>query len=110
MATLTTQHVSLTGLEATYAAAAGGGDEFTPDKNTFVHVKNGGGSDITATVVTPNNHSTGLAIADVAVTVTAAEDRFIGPFPYQHFAGSNGLADITYSGTTSVTVAVLRVA
>lgn len=109
MAALATQDVTLTGLGATYAAAAGGGDTFVPGEDVFLHVKNGGASPITVTVTTPNTAVGGLAIADSVTTVPNAGERFIGPFPAQHFVNASGVADVAYSGVTSVTVAVVRV-
>lgn len=107
MANLATQVITLEGVGPTYAAAAGGGDTFTPGDDVFLHVKNGGGAPITVTVVTPNTVGT-LAIADVTVSVPAAGERMIGPMPRQTFSRSaDGLGDITYSAVTSVTVAVL---
>jgi len=108
MATLTSQQIVAGGLAPTYAAAAGGGDRFTPGDNVILHVKNGGGSGITVTVVTPGT-VVGQAIGDVTNSIGAGGDEFMGPFPAQHFAAADGLADITYSGVTSVTVAVLKV-
>lgn len=108
MATLATEAVSKSGLNATYAAANAGGDSFTPDRSTFLHVKNGDAASKTVTIATPATMA-GLAIDDVAVTIPAGEDRFIGPFPPDLFADTDGLADITYSAVTSVTVAVIRV-
>lgn len=109
MATLATQKIARAGLGPTYAAAAGGGDSFSPSKNTFLHVKNGGGGAVTVTVVTPGTLIADIAIADVAVSVPAGGERMIGPCPYEYFADpADGLADITYSGVTSVTVAVLE--
>lgn len=108
VANLATQVIGLTGLAPAYSAAAGGGDTFTPGDDVFLHVKNGGGSSVTVTVVTPNTAAGGLAISDVAVAVPAAGERMIGPLPRQNFSRSaDGLGDITYSGVTSVTVAVL---
>ncbi len=108
MATLATQSITRAGLEATYAAAAGGGDKFAPDANAVLHVKNGSGGDITVTVATQGT-VVGNPIADNAVVVTAGEERFIGPWPYEHYsAAADGLAAITYSGVTSLTVAVFR--
>lgn len=109
MAALATQSIVLTGLAPTYAAAAGGGDTFTPDDRTFIQVKNGSGGAITVTVATPGT-IIGLGIADVSVSVPATTgDRMIGPFPAQHFADpADGLADITYSGVTSLTIGVFK--
>ena len=109
MAVLAVQRITRAGLAPAYSAAAGGGDKFSPTDRTFLHVKNGGGSPITATVVTPKQTSYGAAIADIAVSVPAAGERMIGPFPRQHFADTDdALADITYSAVTSVTVAVVE--
>lgn len=109
MADLATQEITLAGLGAAYSAAAGGGDTFTPGEDVVLHVKNGGVAPITVTVVTPNTSVGGLAIADSVTSVPNAGDRFIGPFPAQHFArSSDGKVDITYSGVTSVTLAVLK--
>ena len=107
MATLTTQEVDLDGVEVTFASAAGGGDSFTPSSRTFLWLKNASGGDITVTVDTPGT-VIGLAVANSVTTVQAGEDRLIGPFPYEHFAQTDGLADITYSGVTTLTVAVLK--
>ncbi len=110
MATFATQEVRRSGLAPAYSAAAGGGDSFTPDNDTFIHVKNASGASITVTVVTPGSAFEDTTISDIAVSVPATTgDRMIGPFPPQHFADpSDGLADITYSGVTSLTVAVLK--
>lgn len=112
MATLTVNEVTLAGFRDDNAlvAAAGGGDSFLPGATTYIRVNNGGGAPITVTVATPNSvGNSGLAQADVSVSVTNAQSRLIGPFPAHLFAqADDGLADITYSGVTSVTVGVFR--
>ena len=111
MAVIATQQVTRAGIAPTYSAAAAGGDKFTPTKDTVLHVKNGGGAAVTATVVTPKEAFVGAAIADIAVSVPAAGERLIGPFPASDFrAATDGLADITWSAVTSVTVAALETA
>lgn len=109
MATLATQSVTRAGVVPAYAAAAGGGDKFTPDSCTYLHVKNGSGAPINVTIVTPNTVF-GDAIADRVVAVGATSEAVIGPFPAQHFANSadSGLAAITYSGVTSLTIGAFR--
>ena len=109
MAALASQVININGLAPSYAAAAGGGDTFTPDADTVVHVKNGGGAPITVTVVTPRvDPATGLAEADVSVSVPNGGERFIGPFPAEVYADpATRVASIGYSAVTSVTVAVL---
>jgi hypothetical protein len=109
MATLTTQVVTRAGIQPTYAACAGGGDSFVPTERTYLHIKNGSGGAITVTVVAVGNVLPNMAVPSVVVSVTAGQERKIGPFPYEYFADpTDGLADITYSGVTSLTIGVFR--
>lgn len=107
MADLTVQSISRTGLEPTYAAATGGGDAFVNDGRTFFHIKNGDVSDKTVTFVTQKT-VLALAVADLAVVVTASEDRMVGPFPTGVFNDGNKKVSVTYSAVTSVTVAAIK--
>lgn len=110
MATLATQGVTRAGVAPTYAAAAGGGDRFTPGAATWLHVKNGSGGAITVTVATPRTDAYGNAIADNTISVPAAGERVIGPFPTEAYGStSDGLADITYSEVTSLTIGAFSV-
>lgn len=104
MAVLTAQAISRTGLEATYDSAAAGGDSFVNTGVEFIHIKNGSGGDITVTAATTVTVDS-LAVADLAVVITAGEERMIGPFPCRWYGTSVGL---TYSGVTSLTLAVLQ--
>lgn len=109
MATIAPQNISRAGVGPTYSAAAGGGDSFLPGSDTFVHVKNGSGAPITVTLVTPGFVAGDIPIADPTVSVPAGGERMIGPFPPGYFADpADGLADLTYSGVTSLTLAVLK--
>ncbi|WP_416976719.1 hypothetical protein [Streptomyces sp. T028] len=110
MATLTTQTIVAAGLDPTYAAASGGGDKVTPGPTTFLHVINGGGSSVTVTVATPGNFYAAVANPDLTVTVGASGEQMI-PIPQNPFGdpADSGLAAVTYSGVTSVTVAALRI-
>lgn len=109
MATRATEVVDIDGLNATYHAASGGGDQFTPGERTFLHVKNDNAASCTVTVTTPGT-VVGQAIADVAVAVPAGQERFIGPFSAEHFgAADDGLADVSWSVSASVTFAVVRI-
>jgi len=107
MALLTTQQIVLAGLEATYASCAGGGDTFSNDGQTFLHVKNGSGGDITVTINSVEACNQG-SDHDVAVVVTAGEERMIGPFPRKRFNSATGTASISYSGVSSLTIAALK--
>ncbi|KAB1146830.1 hypothetical protein F7R91_14735 [Streptomyces luteolifulvus] len=110
MATLSTQTIVAAGLDPTYAAAAGGGDKVVPGSTTFLHVINGGGSPVTVTVAAPGNFYAAVANPDLAVTVDASGEKMI-PIPATPFGdpADSGLAAVTYSGVTSVTVAALRI-
>jgi hypothetical protein len=100
----TVQRIQRSGLEATYAAAASGeGNSFANSGNTFLHVKNGSGSEVTVTIASTAVVD-GLAVADATVAVPAGEDRMIGPFSTTTFGST---VTVTFSATTSVTVAAI---
>ena len=109
MATLSVENIVVTGLNATDNAAAGGGDDFANDgEKTFVNIKNGSGGAITVTFddtgsVEPEGST--QFDPDVEVSVPASGERLCGPFPLSRFGKSVGM---TYSGVTSLTVAVLK--
>lgn len=109
MATLTVQEIAYTGLEATYASAAGAGDQVAAGEETFLHIKNGSGSDITVTVETPGTVS-GIAIVDPDTVVTAGEERFIGPLGKALFGDptDSNLVSITYTDVTTLTIAAIK--
>ncbi len=104
---LTVQSIVPAGLEATYEAANVAGNEFTNDGSMFLHVKNGSASPINVTIQTAGMVG-GLAIADVVVAVTNAEDRLIGPFRPDIYNRTDGLVYVDYSAVTTVTVALLK--
>lgn len=111
MANLTVQSITRTGLAPTYAAAAGGGDTFTPGRHTFLHVKNGSGGSLIVYGVTPGTLIGDIAIGDPGCTVPAGGEQMFGPFPREYFADpTDGLVHSAYSGVTSLTVAVLNLA
>lgn len=108
MALLTTQTITRAGATPSYAAVAAS-DTFVPGSGVFLHVKNAGGSSDTCVVQVLQGDPPGLTIADNSVSVTNGQERMIGPFSAQFFADpTTGLATVTHSFTTSVTVAVLN--
>lgn len=108
MAVVSPQTVQIAGTAPTYNAASAGGDKVSrPGTNVVLHVKNGSAGAITATVVTPGTIA-GQAIGDVAVSVPASGERFIGPLTRQYFANSDGQVDLTWSASASVTFAVIE--
>lgn len=108
MALLTVQNITRTGLAPAYTAVAAS-DTFTTDVNTFIHIKNAGGSPDTCVVQVLQGDPPGLTISDNSVSVTNAQERMIGPLPAQFFADpTTGLATVTHSFTTSVTAGVFK--
>ena len=100
---------SKTGLEATYNnATVTDGDGFLNDGSIIVHVKNGGGGDVDLTVQTPAKAG-GMDIAEQVTTITAGEERFVGPFPTAYFNQTDGQVYLDWDVVTSVTFALVRV-
>lgn len=105
MATLTVQEITRAGYTVTLAAAAAGGDKMLPGDTNCLRVANGGGGAITVTIVTPNTVADSITQGDLSVSVGAGVTKDIGPLPSYWFGNAtDGLADITYSGVTTVTV------
>lgn len=110
MATLAVQNIDLDGLSPSYADASSGGDKVRPGKGVFLHVVNAGESaSATVTVATPGTVG-GLAVADREVTVAASGSQMI-PLPADLYADpdDSGLAAVTYSSATDLTVAAFRI-
>jgi len=107
MATLTAQTIVRTGLEATYAACAAGGDEFVNTGDEFIHIKNAAVGDQTVTIETPATVD-GLAVADRDVVVTAAEERFIGPFSTSVYNDGDAKVQLTYDAVVTLTIAIIK--
>lgn len=109
MAVLTTVVVQPTGVAPALVAANAGGDRCEVGNTVFLHAKNASGGALTVTVdsVTPSNWGTDV---DLVVSVPAGAERFIGPLKPERFASiTDGLAAITYSGVTSLTVEPVRI-
>lgn len=105
MTALVTQLITYPSTLPTFAAAVGP-DTAVPGQNTFLVVKNGGGAPITVTVDAPGTDDFGTANPDLVVSVVNATERWI-PLRHAKLVQATGLVNITYSGVTSVTVAVL---
>lgn len=112
MATLTPKPVVHTGLvladaDLAGAGVGGSGDKAPTGAGLVLYVKNGDSASHDVVLATPGTVD-GLAIADRTVTVAAGDVAFI-PLKDLYKDPSDSLAHITYSATTSVLVAVLRV-
>lgn len=115
MAQLSVQTVVDAGLTPVLSAVSAS-DTFQDDGagRTYVEVNNGGGGSINVTVpaqvVNANVPGVGnLTITDNVVAVPAGQRRLIGPFT-QAYRNSSGNVTLNYSGITSVTAGVFKVA
>ncbi|MHB0934898.1 MAG: hypothetical protein ACYC6A_00785 [Armatimonadota bacterium] len=106
MAVLTVQTINTTGVAPTNNAAAGGGDSFVNDGKTFIHVTNGSAGSLNVIITAQNACSQGV-LHTLTVAVPAGESRMIGPFNRNIYNDAAGKVQLTYSGVTSLTIAVL---
>jgi len=104
MAALTVTSVNTAGATVSAAAAAGGGDTFANTGKELFYVVNGGGSPITVTFAT-GTYFAGEPITARAVTVNNGVTKIVGPFRPDIFGTT---VAVTYSGVTTVTVAVFK--
>lgn len=107
MAILNAQKVTLAGIAPTFSAASAGGDNLPPLGGGMFVVKNGGASPITVTIATPGNTEFGIAQPDITVSVPNAGERWIGPLVVGLTDPTSQMINVTYSGVTSVTCAVI---
>lgn len=108
MATIALQTVVKTGLEPTYTAAAGGGDQFAnPDGNRMFVLINGSGGAIVATFVTQATKDE-LAVADRDVTIPAGETRWVTDLDTNVYNDTSDNVQVTYDGVTSLTVGLFK--
>lgn len=111
MALLPTQQITSAGLTLATTAASAGGDTLAPaslaDDRTLLYVDNGGASAVTVTVADPGKTPAGNSGTAPGISVAAGAAAYI-PIAPGSINPATGLASITYSGVTSVTVAALR--
>lgn len=103
MALLNPQQAKLSGTTLAFTAASAS-DTFKPSDRGTLLVKTAGTA-TTATVVIPGNTQYGEAQPDIAVSCPATGEVAIGPFPRGVADAATGLATVTFSPTTAVTVA-----
>lgn len=111
MATLNGVQSKLAGTVVNYVAAGAGGDKFLPGDHRELCVRNGGGAPITVSIAVPGTAKYGGSFpvaSGAAISVAAGAEQRFGPFPAD-LAQADGLVSVTYSGVTSVTVAVVDV-
>lgn len=112
MATLTAIVPAVTGATLAEVAAAGGGDKFLNNGRKLLVVNNGDVAPITVTMdaaaTTPVAGGT-VAYTDPTNAVAAGARDIMGPFDPRVFNDAQGFVNISYSGVTSVTVAVIDI-
>jgi len=114
-ALVSVQEVVPAGLEPVLAAVASVDGIYFPvdsSERNFLEVVNGGGSPITVTVAAQQATARipGVGVVDVpdlAVVVTNAERRLIGPFSAA-YRRTDGTVLATFSAVTSVTAAAFK--
>lgn len=97
---------SATGTPPTYGAAAAA-DTANVGAGLWLIVKNGDVASKTATITTPATLATGDAYPDKVYTISAGAEAWI-PLLSDYRDPVTGTAAITWSATTSVTRAVVR--
>ena len=101
---ITTQAVPvIAGTAPTFAAPAA---SETAEIGTLLIVKNGSASSINVTLVTPDPLPTGDAYPDKVYAIPAGQERWIPVLT--DYRQPTGLATVTFSATTSVTVAAIN--
>lgn len=112
MATLSVQSIVRTGLNPSLTAAAEAGDAFANDGKTFLRVKNAHASAARTVTITSQLPAgavpQGTAKTDLTVSVTATQERWIGPFDPAAFNDSNGRVVVTYDDEADVTVGAFK--
>lgn len=103
MTLIAPQPVAVTGTAVTYAAA-GASDTFAPNPRGVLLYKTAG-TGTTVTVVVPGNDERGQAKPDVAVTLSATQEKGIPTAAFVSVADADGLVTVTTSAQTNVTVA-----
>jgi hypothetical protein len=104
MATVATQTVTSSGLEATANAADVAGDRVTP--GSILRVVNGSGASIDLTMVTPQLIDGDLTVQDRVVSVPTGEARYVRASSVYRDP-SDGLVGLEWSDVTSVTFEVI---
>jgi hypothetical protein len=106
MALLAPQTPVITGTTPTYSAVSASDTLKHTTDNSFLIVRNAGGSPDNVTVVVPGSKY-GQATPDVTVAVPAGGERWVGPFKSDMVDPTSHVATVTHSFITSVTQALV---
>lgn len=108
MALLTAANMAITGIDVVGATpTASTGDTWANTGAEFVEIKNGSASPITVTLDVQATLDAN-AVVDPTVTVAAGVTKAIGPFKTGVYNDSGGLAKVTCSAVTDVTIKVIK--
>lgn len=108
MAQLTIKSPARVANAITAESAAAGGDKFanTGKELLLIEHTNGGGSNVTLTVVTQNTVD-GLAVSDKTIVIAPGTRQLLGPFPKQIYNDGDGNVNLSYSAHGDIDVTVL---
>ena len=108
MAALVKNSVGQAGLriDTLFVAAGAGGDTAPTGTGVSLLVKNGSGSSITVTAAYPSKYDGDQTVSGRTFTVPATTGEFEIPLRDVYKDPATGLAAITYSAVTTVTVCV----
>lgn len=106
MATLSVQSVSTAGVAPTYASATSGGDQFSNDGKTTIHVK-ASAAPVTVTIASQRVCDQG-STHNKTVVVSSTGEQMIGPFDTNRYNDTNNRVQLTYSQVTGVTIGVFQ--
>ena len=108
MATLAAQNANIVGGRTlTLSPASGGGDRAPVGDRLYLLVRNGSGASVTVTLDATGQAFNATPIADTPVVVAAGAEAIV-PLMRAYRSETDGLAGISYSAATSVTVAVIQ--
>ena len=107
MATLTVATVIRAGIVLTTATCSATGDKFANNGKTWVELANTSAASRTVTFATAQT-VLGLAVADLAVTISGNSNRLCGPFPTAAFNSASGYCYITYSAVTNLKIQAIK--
>lgn len=111
MALLTKNSVGSAGLriDNAFVSANSGGDTAPTGSGVFLVVKNGAGSSVTVTLAYPGKYDGDQTVSGRTFTVAATSGESVIPLRDIYRDPTTGVASITYSSATSVTVCVVAV-
>lgn len=114
---LSVQQISESPAAPTYNAAdtVNGNSFLNPDQNIYLHFKNNHATNSSTATITAQTTSLNIpgygdvTIGNISVSLAALEEKVVGPFPAQAYNDANGYVQVSYAGTGTVVVAVLKV-